>query len=341
MKVIILNILLVAVISLFTGCSEDSGSSSSSSSTSTTSSVGETINYRQLAANHHSVNVNALTDAQLISFFNQFFVTTSQTISDSFNCTDSTYFKYGRNGSSAYTSGSGSYSANYTGVSLSIDGDYLAISAQGMPDHKSYFYYNAETSPVCTFSMGNPINNIDIEMKIPLNPTVASNSSNTTMSTIGLAKNGVSFFDGYASNTNNVWSLASDAYDQESGTFDQMLGHPQQTGTYHYHVDPTYSGSIDASSPIFYTTITAAINDRSALLGFMRDGFPIYGPQESGTLVSESSLDSCRGHVGTTSEFGAVYHYHVKALENITANTEDAYIIGCFSGTVGPAVTSN
>ena len=76
-------------------------------------------------------------------------------------------------------------------------------------------------------------------------------------------------------------------------------------------------------------------------LSSTRDGFPVYGPQENASLVSESSLDSCRGHVGATTEFGTVYHYHVKALENITTNTEDAYIIGCFSGTVGPAVTSN
>ena len=330
----------LCLIIVMLGCSGSSDDTPLQTSTNSTSQA-ESINYRQLAANYHSVSESNLTDAQLVSFFNQFFITSAQNISDSFACNDSRYFRYTRTGVSSYSSGNGSYNVSYTGVSLSIDSDYLVISSQGYPNHQSYFFYNAESSPVCMFSMGNTINDKDIVMKIPLSPTVASSPTNTTMSVIGLASNGVAFFDGYSANTNNVWSLSSDAFDQESETFDQTLGHPEQSGTYHYHVDTTYSGAISSSSPIYYTSINPVETDRSKLLGFMRDGFPVFGPEENNSTVSDSDLDSCRGHVGQTAEFGNVYHYHVKALETITENTEDAYIIGCFSGTVGPAVTTN
>ena len=69
-----------------------------------------------------------------------------------------------------------------------------------------------------------------ITMKMPISPAEAANKKNTDYSTIGLALNGVSFFN------ENV--APGDQITNELFTFDQCSGHPQQHDVYHYHVDP-------------------------------------------------------------------------------------------------------
>jgi len=99
----------------------------------------------------------------------------------------------------------------------------------------------------------------------------------------------------------------------EINSFDQYAGHPQNTGVYHYHVEPVY--------------LTRA--SREALVGVLLDGYPVYGPMENGKLVRTSDLDAAHGHFGATKEFPTgVYHYHT---------TSDApYINGSgFAGSPG------
>ena len=50
------------------------------------------------------------------------------------------------------------------------------------------------------------------------------------------------------------------------------------------------------------------------LMGFLLDGFPIYGPVEDGTVLTSSNLDDHHGHSHPTSEFpDGIYHYHLTA----------------------------
>jgi hypothetical protein len=317
----------------------------SNDTTPVVSNVGETISYTSLAKSYHGISEsNPITDSQLVQYFEQFFTTSNTTVSDSYRCNDSKNFKYNpTNGKIPYTGTTTvDYNVIINGVNLSIDGQFLVISTNGQPHHKTPFYYNTKMdtdndgttadegysqslgTPTCTFSMGNSIQSTNLNVRIPLNPLVLETSTSTSLDTIGTAFNGVSFFNEYQSMTTG-WSLETDAFDQEADTFDSYLGHPQHTGVYHYHVDITSPDS----------QITSVISDRSTLLGFALDGFPIYGPQENGRNVLDSELDTCRGHVSTTTHFGDSYHYHVKAYELIEANTADSYIIGCYSGTKG------
>ena len=50
-------------------------------------------------------------------------------------------------------------------------------------------------------------------------------------------------------------------------------------------------------------------------MGFLLDGFPVYGPQEeSGTTVMSSGLDVYHGHTHATVDFpNGTYHYHFTA----------------------------
>ena len=84
-------------------------------------------------------------------------------------------------------------------------------------------------------------------------------------------------------------------------SFDQYNGHPQQSGQYHYHWEPLY---------------LTAKKGKSSLIGFLLDGFPVYGPQESGSNVAGSNLDTYHGHFGVTAEYPAgIYHYHITATD--------------------------
>jgi hypothetical protein len=143
--------------------------------------------------------------------------------------------------------------------------------------------------------------------KIPLSPKVASTHSATPLGPIGVSLNGVPFFNQYAG--------PSQPLTNEIVSFDQYYGHPQQSGQYHYHVEPLY-----------LTTVKAT---KSSLLGFLLDGFPVYGPQENGAAVATASLDAYHGHTHATTEYpSGIYHYHI--------TDTDPYINGSgFYGTAG------
>ena len=128
-------------------------------------------------------------------------------------------------------------------------------------------------------------------IKIPLNPVVASTHAATPLGAIGIAINGVALFNQYAGPNNQ-------ALTGEIATFDKYYGHPQQQGVYHYHVEPLY--------------LTTVKSTKSGLMGFLLDGFPVYGPkEENGTAVTNATLDVYHGHTHATLDYpNSIYHYH-------------------------------
>jgi hypothetical protein len=135
---------------------------------------------------------------------------------------------------------------------------------------------------------------------------VGSHSA-TPLGPIGVSLNGVPFFNQYAGPNQPLTN--------EVTSFDQYWGHPQQSGQYHYHVEPKY--------------LTQEKFTKSALLGFLLDGFPVYGPEENGTTVTNAMLDSYHGHTSVTADYpNGIYHYHITST--------DPYINGSgFYGTPG------
>ena len=209
------------------------------------------------------------------------------------------------------------YKKIYGATGITSDGNYITIKTNGMPDHKSVYYatnnskyenFTGTTYGGYAFNKNpNAISSQLLTFKIPLNPKEATNHSATPLGPIGVALNGVPFFNQYAGpNQPLTFEITS---------FDQYWGHPQQTGQYHYHVEPLY-----------LTTVTAT---KSSLLGFLLDGFPVYGPEENGEAVTDALLDAYHGHSHATADFpGGIYHYHITA--------EDPYINGSgFYGTPG------
>lgn len=193
------------------------------------------------------------------------------------------------------------YKKIYGATSITSDGTYIYIKTKDLPDHKSAYYpttnalyesYSGTTFGGNTF-VKNPNSIIEqtTTIKIPLNPVVASTHAATPLGAIGIAINGVTFFNQYAGPNNQV--LAG-----EIASFDKYYGHPQQQGVYHYHVEPLY--------------LTTVKSTKSGLMGFLLDGFPVYGPQEeNGAIVTNATLDAYHGHTHATVDYpNGIYHYH-------------------------------
>ena len=159
-------------------------------------------------------------------------------------------------------------------VTISLSGDYIVLNTKAIPDHKSPYFgktdsrYEAYNGTNSNFSINpNSIIEQNVTFKIPLNPTEASTKTSTSLGPMGIAINGVPLFNQYAGPNQ---PLAG-----EINSFDQYNGHPQQSGQYHYHVEPLY--------------ITTK-NTKSGLIGFLLDGYPVYGPLENGKTLTTADL---------------------------------------------------
>ncbi|RYY88219.1 MAG: YHYH protein [Chitinophagaceae bacterium] len=196
------------------------------------------------------------------------------------------------------------YQKIYGATSITYDGTWVYIKTNGAPDHKSAYYptgnslyesFNGTTFAGNTFHRNpNSIATQNYTFKIPANPQVSATHAATPLGPIGVSLNGVPFFNQYAGPNQPLTN--------EITSFDQWWGHPAQSGDYHYHVEPKY-----------LTTVKA---NRSALLGFLLDGFPVYGPEEAGVTVANSQLDAYHGHTSTTADYpGGIYHYHITSTD--------------------------
>eukprot|EP00640_Fibrocapsa_japonica_P007282 CAMPEP_0113944812 /NCGR_PEP_ID=MMETSP1339-20121228/37004_1 /TAXON_ID=94617 /ORGANISM="Fibrocapsa japonica" /LENGTH=188 /DNA_ID=CAMNT_0000950137 /DNA_START=383 /DNA_END=949 /DNA_ORIENTATION=- /assembly_acc=CAM_ASM_000762 len=54
--------------------------------------------------------------------------------------------------------------------------------------------------------------------------------------------------------------------------------------------------------------------DHSPMIGFLIDGFPVYGPNSAGG-APPTDLDACGGHTHANNEGGLGYHYHLTGSE--------------------------
>jgi len=193
------------------------------------------------------------------------------------------------------------YQKIYGATDMYVDGNYIVITSNGRPDHKSPYYqgtqwagslYEAYNGTNSSFMINpNRIATSNLTFRIPMNPARATTSQATPMGPIGISLNGVPFYNQYAA--------GGSALTGEINSFDQYNGHPQQMGGYHYHVEPVY---------------LTATKGSSSLMGFLLDGFPVYGPVENGITVSNSSLDAYHGHFAITADYpSGIYHYHTTA----------------------------
>lgn len=208
------------------------------------------------------------------------------------------------------------YQKIYGATDLYVDGSFIVIKSNGRPDHKSPYYqgtqwaatlYEAYNGTNPSFAINpNRIATSNLTFRIPMNPAVSASPQATPLGPIGISLNGVPFYNQYAAGGTPLTN--------EVNSFDQYNGHPQQMGGYHYHVEPTY--------------LTTQYG-KHVLLGFLLDGFPVYGPLENNATITNADLDAYHGHTHATADFpNGIYHYHF--------TTAAPYLNGSgFRGTAG------
>ena len=174
---------------------------------------------------------------------------------------------------------------------------HFIIESTGIPDHETGDFPNRDNP--------NRILKQDYRFRIPKTPKKAEKTTKLPMGPIGVAVNGVPFYNPYNREGN-------DAVDGPfAEVFDSCCGHPDQLGRYHYHQYPTC-----LKSPF-----EDPEEEHSPLIGYAFDGFPIYGPNDVDGKPP-TDLDECNGHFDEQRG----YHYHV--TEKLP------YILGAYRGEV-------
>jgi YHYH protein len=198
-------------------------------------------------------------------------------------------------------------------ISISVEGESRIIRANNLPTHATGEFPISPTSKAYEYDKNpNKILKQTILLRLPANPAVAGEPSCVPMGMIGFASSGTAIF--------NAFDLAgrdAPAYEIQ----DKCNGHPEPGGSYHYH---DWSPCLESAKE------NAA--KHSKLVGFILDGFPIYGPRgEGGVALNNTDLDACHGHIHDVMLDGQLkrsYHYHF--------TKEYPYTIGCFAGKVKP-----
>ena len=187
-------------------------------------------------------------------------------------------------------------------LAIRHDASALIIDSQGYPNHPTAIFPNS----------GNPnrIRVQDFHFRLPLEPRLAESITRVPMGPIGMALNGVVFFNPFEAGGMNAIEGYSEVW------LDSCCGHPQQHGVYHYHKYPSCVKSPFADDG----------ERHSPVLGFAFDGFPVHGPYEQSGVMAKDvkgdrALDVCNGHTDPARG----YHYHVTP-------GRFPYIIGGYAG---------
>ncbi len=227
-------------------------------------------------------------------------------------------------------------------VSIREEGEARVIEANGIPDHTTGLFPNAN-DPF-------PLRAQAHRFRVPLHPQPNAESAAIGVVQFGVAVNGVPFDPAgpfLRGDQASGWEFEPlhASIGPHLGV-DEHHAHVQPSGAYHYHGLPTG----------LYQRLAAASDERQAmiLVGWAADGFPIYGPfghdvasdaasplrpmrssyrlrqglrppevggSFDGSFIQDyeyvpglGDLDECNGCLGPTPEFPAgTYHYHLTA----------------------------
>lgn len=150
----------------------------------------------------------------------------------------------------------------YGGIVNNVDcvkysANYVYVHTNNIPSYSIGSWAANPNTPVATNNW----------YKISRNPTAATSKVGTSLGAMGALINGVALYnpnDAQSYNNLNIWNR--NAYYNEKISFDSCNGHPAPGGQYHNHINPV----------CLYNSTNSA--KHSPLLGFLFDGYPIYGP---------------------------------------------------------------
>ncbi|MGL5824894.1 MAG: YHYH protein [Nocardioides sp.] len=212
-------------------------------------------------------------------------------------------------------------------VEITMGEDAFQFESNGIPDHEVDDQYlvpqgdftpPVEESEVTATDSSESITETPLDISIPLKPEYSETVTETNLGMIGVVISGAQQFNDYE-DPDRSFVAVDDNFAVGGVSFvDGCNGHPLATnvggGNYHYH-----------GVPYCITDAIDNADEHSHILGFLLDGFPVYGPQdENGEPVDRADLDECNGQFGPTPEFpDGIYHYHV--MEDQSPYTPDCY----------------
>ena len=215
-----------------------------------------------------------------------------------------------------FTTYSGQYARIYTNDAMKTAGATLTTWSNGSETQSAPAYcgvqeVDSSSNWVYVFSTGlagynmgpwqnGAFPNLPVNQKLLYRFPRTTNGVPTTktltgVGQIGIFVDGVEMFNSWDANywngTTDTPSMGGsggywnrDAYVNEGATFDPGNAHQQQSGTYHYHASPIalrcqLGDHVDFNgSTRTYSESTNTATKHSPILGWVGDGFPIYGP---------------------------------------------------------------
>ncbi len=220
-------------------------------------------------------------------------------------------------------------------VTITVGDDSFRFESDGIPSHELPEQFLVPQEGSFTPPVGEEeVSVVDtdiavvaspIDITIPLEPTWSDVPTDTGLGIIGVAVSGAMLFNDYEDPSRSFVAVDDNFAIDGVPFVDSCNGHPlalardgSGQGQYHYH-----------GVPYCITDAIDADGSHSSIIGFLRDGYPVYGPQDDGgVIITSDDLDECSGHVGPTPEFPeGIYHYHF---------TEDRspYTVDCYHGVV-------
>jgi hypothetical protein len=168
-----------------------------------------------------------------------------------------------------------------------VAGSTRTIVTNDLPNHTTGVFPISAADPAYAYDRNpNAIKGQTFTYSLSANPSYGNPSC--IGGQVGVMLTGVALFSGF------------DAAGRDAGAWevqDSCDGHPEKTGTYHYH------------------TLSSCIKDISVktVIGFALDGFPITGPQVGkDNILTSSDLDACHGitsQVVLDGKTVTTYHY--------------------------------
>ncbi len=177
----------------------------------------------------------------------------------------------------------------YCGVQeMYSSANWVYIRTSGLGSHTmGPWYLNAARTQV----FPNYPKNQKVFYRLPRNPTIPGTKTLTGNGAIGYFVDGVAMFDSRdafywngTADVNGSGNWNRDAYVNEGLTFDPASAHQPGNGQYHYHANPPALRFLFGDNIAFnsgtktYSEISTTNLHHSPILGWVRDGFPIYGP---------------------------------------------------------------
>lgn len=235
---------------------------------------------------------------------------------------------------------------NYIDHDSDGSNDAALLQSNGVPSTYDYDYTTSDINNIANTCFDDPNNGPDEAdsggcypikanvraFVIPTNPEVADNITNVSSDQhSGMAISGATFeLPTAPSPEDDAGYAITNVYDDGWEVLDDCNGHSGYQGApYHYHGDPSYpindgtnehtQSATEASDCLpDYELLLDEDTGHAPAIGYMADGFPIYGTD--GYDIGDE-LDECNGHFGSTGEYpDGIYHYHALNYDAVTAN---------------------